>query len=93
MCDFSHFSYFSQEEQITPSKYASGKSAAGRIYGTTKVGDRVQIMIPKEARIQFHINPGDTLLILGNDAHGLIVTRSKVLSDPADRITEDFDQE
>ena len=50
-------------------------------------------MIPKEARIQFHINPGDTLLILGNDAHSLIVTRPEVLSDPADRIIEDFDQE
>ena len=76
-----------------PSKPVLGKSAANRIYGTAKVGDRGQIVIPKEARTQFHIKPGDTLLILGNEAHGLIVTRPEVLSDLADRIIEDFDQE
>ncbi|MBR4869894.1 MAG: AbrB/MazE/SpoVT family DNA-binding domain-containing protein [Oscillospiraceae bacterium] len=76
-----------------PSKHVLGKSAANRIYGTAKVGDRGQIVIPKEARTQFHIKPGDTLLILGNDAHGLIVTRPEVLSDLADKIIEDIDQE
>ena len=75
-----------------PSKQVPGKSAASRIYGTAKVGDRGQIVIPKEARTQFHIKPGDTLLILGNDAHGLIVTRPEVLSDLAERIIEDIDQ-
>ena len=74
-------------------KHILGKNRQQRVFGTAKVGDRGQIVIPKEARTQFHINPGDTLLILGNDAHGLIVTRPEVLSDPADRITEDFDQE
>jgi len=63
------------------------------LFGICKVGEKGQIVIPKEARTQFHINPGDTLLILGNDSHGLIVTRPVVLSDLAERIIEDIDQE
>ena len=74
-------------------KHILGKGKAPRVFGTAKVGDRGQIVIPKEARTQFHIKPGDTLLILGNDAHGLIVTRPEVLSDLADKIIEDIDQE
>ena len=34
------------------------------IFGTVKVGERGQIVIPKEARTRFAIEPGDTLLIL-----------------------------
>ena len=42
-----------------------------RIFGTAKVGDRGQIVIPQEARRFYGISPGDTLLILGNEASGL----------------------
>ena len=30
------------------------------LFGTVKVGERGQIVIPKEAREVFHIQPGDT---------------------------------
>ena len=63
-----------------------------RVYGTAKVGDRGQIVIPQEARRFFGISPGDTLLILGNEASGLVVTKPQVLHDLADEIlgtTED----
>ena len=33
-----------------------------RVFGTAKVGDRGQIVIPQEARRFFGISPGDTLL-------------------------------
>ena len=39
-----------------------------RVFGTAKVGDRGQIVIPQEARRFYGISPGDTLLILGNEA-------------------------
>ena len=42
-----------------------------RVFGTAKVGDRGQIVIPQEARRFFGISPGDTLLILGNEVSGL----------------------
>ena len=41
------------------------------IFGTVKVGERGQIVIPKEAREIFDINPGDTLLVLGDEEQGI----------------------
>ena len=67
-------------------KHILGKANARRVYGTAKVGDRGQIVIPKEARELFGIKPGDTLLILGEEDTGLIVTRPEVLSDLANQI-------
>lgn len=40
------------------------------IFGTVTVGERGQIVIPKKARDVFHISPGDTLMILGDEALG-----------------------
>ena len=34
------------------------------IFGTVKVGERGQIVIPKEARQVFDIKAGDTLIVL-----------------------------
>ena len=67
-------------------KHILGKQSAQRVFGTAKVGDRGQIVIPKEARELFGIKPGDTLLILGDEEMGLIVSRPEVLSDLADQI-------
>ena len=57
-----------------------------RVFGTAKVGDRGHVVIPQEARRFFGISPGDTLLILGNEASGLVVTKPQVLHDLADEI-------
>ncbi len=67
-------------------KHILGKSNTRRVFGTAKVGDRGQIVIPKEARELFNIKPGDTLLILGEKETGLIVSRPEVLSDIANQI-------
>ncbi len=40
---------------------------------TAKVGSKGQIVIPKEARELFSIEPGDSLLILGNERRGLAI--------------------
>ena len=69
---------------------AAGKHLLGkhknRVVGTAKVGDRGQIVIPQEARRFFGISPGDTLLILGNEASGLVVTKPDILNNLADEI-------
>ena len=67
-------------------KHILGKGHTRRVFGTAKVGDRGQIVIPKEARELFKIKPGDTLLILGEEETGLIVSRPEVLSDIANQI-------
>ncbi len=67
-------------------KHILGKANARRVFGTAKVGDRGQIVIPKEAREMFGIQPGDTLLILGETDAGLIVSRPETLNDIADKL-------
>ena len=69
-------------------KHILGKGNSKRVFGTAKVGDRGQIVIPKEARELFNIKPGDTLLILGEESKGLIVSRPELLRDLADEIFE-----
>ncbi len=63
-----------------------GMSGGNRVFGTAKVGERGQIVIPQEARRFFGISPGDTLLILGNEKSGLVVTKPDVLRGLADEI-------
>ena len=74
-------------------KHILGKKNAQRIFGTAKVGDRGQIVIPKEAREFFGIKPGDTLLILGKQETGLIVTKPETLNLLADQIFESMETE
>ena len=49
------------------------------IFGTVKVGERGQIVIPREARDKFDIKAGDTLFVLGDEKWGIAVTKSDVL--------------
>lgn len=48
------------------------------IFGTVKVGERGQIVIPREARDKFNIKAGDTLIVLGDEKWGIAVTKSDV---------------
>ena len=74
-------------------KHILGKSNTKRVFGTAKVGDRGQIVIPKEARELFGIRPGDTLLIVGEEDTGLIVSRPEVLTDLASQIFDSVKKE
>ena len=74
-------------------KHILGKSKPQQVFGTAKVGDRGQIVIPKEAREFFGIEPGDTLLILGKNETGLIVTRPETLNDLANKIFDSVENE
>ena len=48
----------------------------GKYAGTAKVGEKGQIVIPKEAREVFGIRPGDTLLVLGDIERGLALVKN-----------------
>ena len=74
-------------------KHILRKGNSQRVFGTAKVGDRGQIVIPKEAREFFGIEPGDTLLILGKSETGLIVTRPETLSNLANQIFDSVEKE
>lgn len=74
-------------------KHILGRGNTQRVFGTAKVGDRGQIVIPKEAREFFGIEPGDTLLILGKSQTGLIVTKPETLNDLATQIFKTVEHE
>lgn len=74
-------------------KHILGKSRGKRVFGTARVGDRGQIVIPKEARELFGIQPGDTLLILGDKETGLVISRPEVLNDLADQLLNQIKNE
>lgn len=42
---------------------------------TAKVGEKGQIVIPKEAREVFNINPKDTLILLGDKNRGIAIAK------------------
>ncbi len=74
-------------------KHLLGRSKGYHIFGTAKVGEKGQIVIPKEARKVFGIDPGDTLLILGDEKNGIIVTKPEVIENIAAEILGNLQKE
>lgn len=74
-------------------KHLLGRSKGYHIFGTAKVGEKGQIVIPKEARKVFGIDPGDTLLILGDEKNGIIVTKPEVIENIAEEILGNLQKE
>ena len=50
------------------------------IFGVVKVGERGQIVIPKEAREQYDIKAGDSLMVLG-DQKGIAMLKTEVFQE------------
>ena len=46
------------------------------IFGTAKINDRGQVVIPKKARELFGINSGDALVVLGDEAEGIAIIKA-----------------
>ena len=54
------------------------------IFGVVKVGDKGQIVIPKEARTVYNIKPGDALLMLG-DQKGMALLKTDIFQSVIDQ--------
>ena len=63
------------------------------IFGTVKVGERGQLIIPKEARKTIDIKAGDTLIVLGDEKWGLAVTKADVLEKHAMNVFQKISEE
>ena len=50
------------------------------IFGVCKVGEKGQIVIPKQAREIFNISAGDSLLLVGDREKGLALIKTEVFS-------------
>ncbi len=58
----------------------------GKYMGSVKVGQKGQIVIPKEVRDMFGIDTGDTLLLLADAKKGIAIERMGVFSKIVDAI-------
>ena len=54
------------------------------IFGVVKVGDKGQIVIPKDARKIYDIKPGDSLMMLG-DQKGIALLKTEVFQNIIDQ--------
>ena len=57
------------------------------LFGVVKVGDKGQIVIPRDARKIYDIKPGDTLMMLG-DQKGLALLKTEVFQSIIDQAME-----
>lgn len=46
-------------------------------FGVVTVGDKGQIVIPAKARKIFDISPGDSLIVLGDEAQGIAILKEE----------------
>lgn len=52
----------------------------GKFLWTATVGEKGQIVIPKQAREVFDIHPGDTLVLLGDINRGIAIPPKEIFS-------------
>ena len=57
-----------------------------KFVGISKVGEKGQIVIPKEARDMFGINPGDSIIVLCDKNQGIALLKADVVENLADAI-------
>jgi len=58
----------------------------GKYVWTAKVGEKGQIVIPKEAREVFNIRPGDVLLLFGDETQGIAIVKREMFAKFAEAI-------
>lgn len=57
------------------------------LFGVVKVGDKGQIVIPRDARKLYGIEPGDSLMVLG-DQKGIAMLKTEIFQRIIDQAME-----
>lgn len=50
------------------------------LYGTAKIGEKGQIVIPKEAREEFDLKSGDMVIIMGKKGKGIGIAKATAIN-------------
>ena len=64
----------------------------GKYAWTVTVGEKGQIVIPKQARDIFSIKPGDTLILLGDEKRGIAIPPKNTFAELTKHIFEESDK-
>ncbi|MBQ6398099.1 MAG: AbrB/MazE/SpoVT family DNA-binding domain-containing protein [Oscillospiraceae bacterium] len=62
------------------------KAPKGKLAASAKVGEKGQIVIPKEMRDMFSIRPGDTIILLADDKRGIAIPPKSMFNAFIDKV-------
>ena len=62
------------------------KTDKNKYVGICKVGEKGQIVIPKEIRNMFDINPGDSVIVLSDKEKGIALLKADVIDSLTDKL-------
>ena len=62
----------------------------GKYAWMAKIGEKGQFVIPKEAREMFDLQPGSTILVLGDSQRGIAILPRQMQSEYISRIFSDM---
>ena len=57
-----------------------------KFVGISKVGEKGQIVIPKEARDMFDIKPGDSIIVFCDKEKGIALLKADAIEDLTDKV-------
>ena len=57
-----------------------------KFVGISKVGEKGQIVIPKEARDMFDIKSGDSVIVLCDKQRGIAILKADTIEDLTDKV-------
>ena len=57
-----------------------------KFIGISKVGEKGQIVIPKEARDMFQIKSGDSIIVLCDKERGIALLKADAIEDLTDKV-------
>ena len=57
------------------------KNCKMKLYGTTTIGPKWQIVIPKEARDRLNMHPGDSVTIITKDDKAVAIIKNEDISE------------
>ena len=64
----------------------TNKTEKNKYVGICKVGEKGQIVIPKEIRNMFDINPGDSVIVLCDKEKGIAILKADVIDTLTDKV-------
>lgn len=72
--------------------HEKGLFGGGKCYGTTSVGERGQVVIPKEAREELNLKQGDKLVVFGRGRKALAMIKAEQLTEHIDHMIENLEK-